>query len=131
MTFIIRYRHKTKAPIDHEMKVPRVIQKDTNEVTKEAYDLTKDPVLLNVLASWFDCRKNGRLWGVGRDKMAAGCFNKYVDIRERINGRPTIKGISLDLNEWRKFMAQLNEINKFMGIKVICTKIKAFKQNQT
>ena len=109
------------------MKVTHAIHK----IPEDTYDLIKDQVLHNIVESWFDCSKTGKIWSVGRDKIVGGCLHKYVDIRKLINARPTIKGIALNIHEWKILMTRINEINKFMGIKVFCTKLKTLKENQT
>ena len=74
----------------------------------------KDPLPANssVIINW-TC-KEGRAWSFGNNKLVAACKHNYIDIREVVDGKTTIKGITLTLQEWQDFISTISSVANYL-----------------
>ena len=70
--------------------------------------------LSNELINW-SCRDHGYIWKIGPTKMIAVCPEEYIDIRQVINNKVTIKGIHLSIGEWTQLVSKIPEITTIMA----------------
>ena len=68
--------------------------------------------MTSVTHKWF-C-KNGRAFTISSSKVVAVCRGEYVDIRQVINHKATIKGIQLTLPEWKQLNDIINDVNDIL-----------------
>jgi len=68
--------------------------------------------LTSITKDWF-C-KDGQALPISTSKIVAVCKDEYVDIRQVINHKATIKGIQLTLEEWKQLNDIINDVNDFL-----------------
>lgn len=68
--------------------------------------------MTSITHKWF-C-KNGKAFPISTSKIVAVCKGEYVDIRQVINHRATIKGIQLTVAEWKQLNEIINDVNTIL-----------------
>lgn len=73
----------------------------------------KDPIPSNstLIKDW-TC-ENGKAWLFGHDKMVAVCKDMYIDFREVLDDKVTIKGLTLNIQEWDDLLSTISTVDHY------------------
>jgi len=74
--------------------------------------MTEPLNMTSITQDWY-C-ENGRAFEISSSKILAVCKGEYVDIRQVIKHKATIKGIQLTLAEWKQLNVIINDVNDIL-----------------
>ena len=71
------------------------------------------PEKIDFASNW-NCKENGTILEIGINRIISVCRDHYVDIREVLNNKPGIRGIHLNIRDWKTVVSKLNLINNLI-----------------